>query len=206
MQQVQHISNIQDAPHIPDSLIRDIIDGEVFYYKGYKEIVKKTKQAEDIMPSSGLQSLILEPILEVFYTKVDRKKYRMFTNESGNHLGKNNNMGLDIAIYSKKVLTPDKINKHYVNVPPEVVVEVDIKIDTNNHTDLEFINKKTEQLLKHGVSKVIWILSETQKVIVATPDKDWRIISWEKDIELINGHIFNIAQYLSQEGVNVKKG
>lgn len=205
MRQVQLLENIPDNPMVPDVLIRDIISGEPFYYKGYQDVINKTKQIQDIMPSSGLQSLIIEAILELFFTKVDKKKYRVFTNESGSHLGKNNNMGLDIAIYEKEVLTPDKINKHYVNVPPKVVVEVDVKIDTNNHTELEFITKKTNQLLEHGTAKVIWILSETQKVIVAVLNKDWLMISWKKDIELIDGHVFNIAGYLEKEGVTLKK-
>lgn len=34
---------------IPDSLVREIIDGKPFYYKGYKDVLRKKKTKEDII-------------------------------------------------------------------------------------------------------------------------------------------------------------
>lgn len=44
---------------IPDSLVREWIDGKPFYYKGYKDVLNKNKSLEDIIGSSTLQALIV---------------------------------------------------------------------------------------------------------------------------------------------------
>jgi hypothetical protein len=41
-------------------------------------------------------------------------------------------------------------------------------------------------------------------VIVAEPQKDWLVIDWTKDIEILNGLTFNVPAYLAKEGVELK--
>ena len=67
-----------------------------------------------------------------------------------------------------------------------------------------YIYQKTDRLLSWGVEKVIWILSESKKVIVAEQGKDWLLIDWSKDIEVIDGVKFNVSQYLEKLGVDLK--
>lgn len=43
----------------------------------------------------------------------------------------------------------------------------------------------------------------SQKVLVAQKDVDWLTKDWNQDIELLDGHFFNIGQYLKNEGVKV---
>jgi len=74
--------------NIPEALIYEIMDGEPLYYRGYKDVLNNKKSLDDIMGSSGLQSFIIQYILEILYIKVGRKLYHFLTNEVGTHLGK----------------------------------------------------------------------------------------------------------------------
>ena len=62
-----------------------------------------------------------------------------------------------------------------------------------------YIYTKTDKLLQFGVEKVIWLMSESKKVLVATKDENWSIIDWNKDIAIANGISFNIGKYLKDE-------
>ena len=188
---------------IPEALVYEIIDGEKLYYKGYKDVLSKKKKIEDIMGSSTLQGFIIFHILKICYRFLDDKKYIFLTNESGIHLEKSNNLSSDISIFEKSVLTSNEINTNYANVAPKIVIEIDIKIDPSNTNDFDYINLKTSKLLEFGVEKVIWIFSKTKKIIIAVKDEDWITRDWSKEVELIDGQVFNIGKYLQEEGVEV---
>lgn len=190
---------------VPDFLIKEILDGKPVYYKGYKEVLAKTKKPDDIMGCSGLQAVIIAYLLRICYSKIDPRKYWILTNEVGSHLGKKKNLSSDIAIFDKSILTVDKIGKHYPDVPPKIVFEIDLNIELEElrMTEIEYVLTKTRQLLEFGVEKVFWITTKTQKVSIATPDKNFAFISWDKDIELFDSLNFNIGQYLKEEGIEV---
>jgi len=190
--------------YIPSYLIRDIIGGKPYYYKGYKEVLNKTKTIHDIMPSSTLQSFIIMYINYLLIQALGIKKYHIFTSETGSHLAKNENYGLDLAVYDKKTLPNDKIGAHFATVPPLLVVEVDIKIELEDSTDLDFISKKTQSLLDFGTKKVIWITSKTKKVLIAEKGKDWILRDWDQDMELMKGVIANIGKYLKENDVVIE--
>ena len=76
-------------------------------------------------------------------------------------------------------------------------------IDTTDFTEQTYIYRKTDRLLSWGVEKVIWVLSESKKVIVAEQGKDWLLVDWSKDIEIIDGIKFNVSQYLEKSGVKL---
>jgi hypothetical protein len=40
--------------------------------------------------------------------------------------------------------------------------------------------------------------------MVATNDEDWRIMSWDKNIEILNQVFFNVGQYLRQQGILIE--
>jgi len=45
---------------IPKDLIFEELDGIPIYYRGYNEVIKKSKTLEDIMGSSTLQMVIID--------------------------------------------------------------------------------------------------------------------------------------------------
>ena len=188
------------AKKIPASLIYEIIDGKPIYYKGYEEVVNGTKTIEEVIGSSNLQSTIIEYLLMVLFKSIDLTKYRVLTNETGLHLSKKNNLSGDIVIYDKSVLPVRSADKHYISVPPKIQIEVDIDAHLGAFgTPDGYIYTKTDKLLQFGVEKVIWLTSESRKVLVATKDENWSIIDWNKDIEIANGISFNIGKYLKDE-------
>ncbi len=193
----------QEVSSIPTYLIRDEFDGQFFYYKGYKEVLNKTKTLEDIMPSSGLQSEIIMYLFSLLLQHLGIQKYRIYASESGNHIQKNVNYGLDIAVYDRAILSSDKVTDKYVSVAPELVIEVDVKVDTKDLTEEEFIMSKTQSLLDSGCKKVIWVISKNQKILLAESNKDWIVRDWNKPFELMQAITANVGQYLKDNDVVV---
>ena len=188
---------------IPDYLVYEVMDGKPIYYKGYQSVLNKTKTLEDIMGCSSLQAELVSYLLSILYEFIDRKKYRVYTNEIGSHIDIRNNLSNDIAIYDKAVLTADKINKKYPDVPPKIAIEIDTEADTSELTGFGYTYKKSKKLLDFGVERIIWIMIGTKTVTVMEPNRDWQVREWDTDIELMDGHTFNIARYLAEEGIVV---
>jgi Uma2 family endonuclease len=188
---------------VPTYLVKEILDEMPVYYKGYKAVVRKEKTLEDIMGASGLQIFIVRYLFRLLDRNLDENLFYVFTGEGGLHLDKGNNLSGDVLVFEKSVLTPDLIDKHYLNIPPLIDIEVDVEIDNSTFSDFEYIQKKTKKLLEFGTQKVIWILTKTKTIIVAEPNQDWLMIDWAKDVEILNKINFNIQNYLIKEGINV---
>ncbi len=187
--------------HIPESLIYEIIDGKPFYYKGYKDVLSNKKTAEEIIGSSGLQSYIIFYLLKLLYAKLNDDKYVFLTNEIRSHLDINNNLSGDIYIYETTQLPAEEINVHYVNVPPKIAIEIDIRVDLSDEKDFGYVFTKTHKLLDFGAEKVYWIFTKHQKVIIATKDQDWLTKDWNQEIELLEDTFFNIGEFFAKRGI-----
>lgn len=188
---------------IPEEFIYEIMDGKPIYYNGYKEAIKKHINVEEIMGSSSLQSELIIFILDTILSQYDRKRYKIHTNESGLQLGYKDTLAGDILVYDKTVLTADKITTKYSNVPPKYAIEVDTNADLSETNFMDYLTRKTEKLFEFGTEKVFWVITASQKVIVAQPNEDWYIRSWDKEIELFDGININIGKYLDEEGIKV---
>lgn len=186
---------------VPEYLIKEILDGIPIYYKGYKAVLRKEKTLEDIMGASGLQIFILKYFTYLLVRQLDEDTYFFFTGEGGMHIDMGNNLAGDVMIYEKTKLPASKIDVHYLDLPPKIDIEIDVNIDTTDFTEQTYIYRKTDRLLSWGVEKVIWVLSASKKVIVAEQGKDWLLIDWSKDIEIIDGIKCNVSQYLEKSGV-----
>lgn len=191
------------ARKVPEYLIKEILDGIPIYYKGYKAVLRKEKTLENIMGASGLQIFILRYFSYLLIRQLDEKMYYVFTGEGGMHLDVKNNLSGDVMIYEQAKLPISKIDTHYLDVPPKIDIEIDVNIDTTDFSEQTYIYKKTDRLLSWGVEKVIWVLTASQKVIVAEQGKDWLVIDWSKDIEIMDGIKFNVSEYLQKSGVKL---
>ncbi len=188
---------------IPQQLVYEILDGQPIYYKGYREVIQNKKSFEEIVGASGIQSIIVYYLLSFISKFINEDTYSVLTNEAGLHLDRRSNLSNDIAIYETSVLTPDKINRMYVDVPPKIVIEIDIDGDVEHLTESGYIYKKTQKMLAFGTEKVVWVLTAAQVVIVATNEKI-ETYNWNKDIELMDSQQFNIGQYLDKKGIIVE--
>jgi Uma2 family endonuclease len=197
-------SSQRKIPKVPSYLVKEILDDMPVFYKGYKAVLRKEKSIEDIMGASGLQIFIVRYLFRLLDRNLDDNLFYVFTGECGLHLSKGTNLSGDVLVFDKQTLTPDLIDTHYLNIPPLIDIEIDVEIDNTTFSDFDYIQRKTDNLLKFGTQKVIWILTKTQKIIVAEPNKDWLMIDWQKDVEITNGITFNVPQYLKKEGVFVQ--
>ena len=190
------------ARKVPEYLIKEVLDGIPIYYKGYKAVLRKEKTLESIIGASGLQSFILSYFSYLLIHQLDESQYFIFVGKAILYLDLNNNLLGNVMIYEQSKLPMSKIDTHYLDVPPTIDIEIDVSIDTTDFSEQTYIYKKTDRLLSWGIEKVIWVLSASKKVIVAEQGKDWLLVDWSKDIEIINGIKFNISQYLEKSGVN----
>lgn len=186
---------------VPDALIYEVMDGQPIYRKGYRDVLAGKKTIEEIMGASTLQSVIVAYIVMQIGKFIDDDAYFVLTGESGVHIDHRNNLANDVAIYDQAVLTPAKISKKYADVPPLLAIEIDIEADVAALTETGYLYKKTRKLFDFGVQKVIWVLTEAQVVMVATPERI-ETVDWNKDVGLMAGHTINIGAYLSKKGIS----
>jgi Uma2 family endonuclease len=187
-----------------ESLVYEVLDGRPLYYRGYEDVLVGKKSPEEIMGSSSLQWVLVSYFMRIMIRQLDEKKYWFASNEASVHIDHRNNLSHDVAIYDRSVLTPDKINTQYVNVPAKVAIEIDVKADISKVADFNYVNRKTKKLLDFGSEKVIWIFSSSQQVMIAERNADaWLTMDWHRDLELVDGQTFNIGRYLEDEGINV---
>lgn len=191
------------ARKVPEYLVKEVLDGIPIHYKGYKAVLRKEKTLEDIMGASGLQSFIVSYIYKLLIRQLSDDMYHILTGETGLHLDIRNNLSGDIVLYEYNKFPVSNIDTHYLNIPPKIDIEVDVNIDTTDFTEQTYIYQKTDRLLSWGVEKVIWVLSKSKKVIIAEQGKDWLLVDWSKDIEIIDGVKFNVSQYLEKLGVTI---
>ncbi|MDZ7936139.1 MAG: Uma2 family endonuclease [Emticicia sp.] len=187
---------------VPASLIKEVLDGQPIYYKGYRSVMYGHKSLEEIMGASSLQGLIILYIQRLLNKNLDEMMYLPMTGEIGLHLSHRNNLSGDIMLYHIGQI--EKFTKRYFDVPPLLQVEVDVEIDTENISQNLYVTRKTQRLLEFGVKKVIWVFTATQSVWVAEPEQDWRIINWNKEIELFEGTSMNLGDYLTKMNVELE--
>ena len=185
---------------IPESLIYETLHGKPLYYRGYRDVLANTSKPETIMGSSDLQSIIITILVGTLWNSIDRRTYQLATNESGLHIAIGDNLSADIAIFDKARL--GKLKGRYFDVPPKIIIEVDIKIDpTGIGSDVAYIAEKSQELFDFGVERVFWILSSIQKVIILQPNQDWITTDWRNDIPIMDGCILNVKQLLDEEEI-----
>ncbi|MBO0934457.1 Uma2 family endonuclease [Fibrella aquatilis] len=186
---------------IPARLIREVLNGRPLYYKGYRDVLAGQVKSEEIMGSSDLQSVIVGAIYGYLWSQINRRQYRMVTSEAGLHISKGNNFAADIAIFDKATLPV--LKGKYFDVPPKVLVEVDIRIDWDEDVanDVNYILEKSQTLFDFGVERVLWVLTASRKVVVMQPGKDSIITDWSNDIVVLDNCVLNIKNLLDEEEI-----
>ena len=187
------------AQPIPECLIYEMTEGKPIYYKGYKEYLKGGKQLEELMGSSYLQSLIITQLVFLLMSGLS-KKYLVLTNEIGLQFKDKGWRAADIAIMETKKLKGIKRSNKYLSIVPKIVIEIDTKAELEEVKDsLGYFHKKTDELLDFGVEKVIWIFTDSEKTMIAEKNKDWQVLSWSKDVHIIDGLNVNLQKLIEAE-------
>ncbi|MEL7222728.1 MAG: Uma2 family endonuclease [Bacteroidota bacterium] len=178
---------------IPKSLIYEMIDRQPVYYKGYKEVLNGDKTIDELMGSSYLQSLIITQLVYLLMSKLD-SNWAVLTNEIGLQLKPKSWRAADIAIIEKeKLKLLDETNK-YLSIPPKVVIEIDTKAEIEEvQESYSYFHRKTDDLLAFGVDKVVWVFTDSRKVMIAERDQEWRILDWSKSVTVLEDISFKIT-------------
>ncbi len=183
--------------NIPEILIYEMVNGKPIYYKDYREYLDGKKQIEELMGSSYLQSLIGTELVILLSQLLDMRKYRIMSNEIGLKFAKKSWRAADLAIYEKASLKDVPLDNKYLEVAPEIVIEIDTKANLEEvKNPLGYYQEKTDQLLNFGVKKVVWIFTDTKKIMIAENIDDWQITSWRLDIEIVDDVNVNIADLI----------
>ncbi|MBV6440795.1 MAG: Uma2 family endonuclease [Haliscomenobacteraceae bacterium CHB4] len=193
---------------VPSFLLKETFEGVNLYYKGYLQVLNQQKTLEEIMGCSTLQFVILNYFLHLLHKSLDIDQYIIGTNEAGVHLGFKKNFSNDIAVYEWAVLTPEKISTRYADVPPKMVVEVDVDFELSEaETDLstlDIVHEKIKKMLEFGTEKFIWVFSASKKVMIAERGQtNWIIVDWDQDFELWPGLMCNLGAYLTEKNISV---
>lgn len=185
---------------IPESLIYEMVRGKPIYYKGYKDYLKCEKQLEQLMGSIKFQAFLVTELIFLIKTFLG-KDYFIFSNEIGLQFSKNSWRAADIAIIKKS--ESEAIDDKYLSTPPEYVIEIDTKADLKEiENPLGYYQEKTEDLIQFGVKKVVWIFTDTQKIMIAERgNKKWEIMDWDQDVEFMEGLSINIQKILIENNL-----
>ena len=186
---------------IPSALIYEIMDGKPIYFSGYRDVLNGNKTIEEIMATGKKQSLMLNAIQGHLWRTHTGTALTIMTGEIGIHISNRLNFSCDLVVFEDATLATLDINQNYFEVPPKIIVEVDLQADPTSININQYILKKTRKLLQFGVEKVIWVFSDPPLVSVATSQGSWTIHEWDNPIEILDGHFVNLADLFKQKNI-----
>lgn len=185
-----------ETENIAGSLIYEMVDGNPIFFRGYKDFILEENNFEKPLGSGLLQSMIISRLV-ILLNKYLGDQYYVLTNELGLQISKNNWRAADIAIFEKSQINPNKLTSKYIDIPPRVVIEIDTKAEIEEVKDtFTYYNQKTDQLLEFGVEKIIWIFTDSEKVMVAQKEQNWQLLNWNKDVHVLEQASLNIAELI----------
>ena len=183
-----------DRKKLLEVLTYEVVDGKPIYYRGYKEVLKGKKQPEEVMGASAYHARLVAKITS-WLDRVLGDEYVVMSGELG-YTVEGGWRSLDIAVFRYEDVKDKLKSRSYIDVPPVLVVEIDTHGDVES--EVGYITNKVKDLLESGVGKVIWIFTEVEKVLVAEEGKDWVIVNWDDDIELIEALKLNIKELIKR--------
>jgi Uma2 family endonuclease len=190
---------------IPKILIYEEFDGHPIYRKGYRDFMLGLKTVEEISMGTSTLQWFITSSLNKFLIKYLPDNYLCGSGELGLHLSNKTNFSADIAIYREGQLKVGFHSVKYEQKPPNVIIEVDIKIDESDYfqNEEEYFHKKTEKLLQWGVEKVIWVFSSSRRVLIADNLQKWEFNSWDIPFIVIDDIEMNVWELMLKSGFEV---
>ncbi len=181
----------KEIAKVPDHLIYEVVRGKPIYYKGYKEVLNGTKTFEEILMESTLQSWLKAQFIGLLFSKFLNTNWHLTVGEMGINLSREDKRGADISIFKKKNLV---LNEKYSDLPPEIIIEIDVRAEIEEGIELDYVAEKTDDYHQFGVKRVIWIFTKAKKVITANAGQPWLMEDWSADIEIMEDIKFNVAE------------
>ncbi len=175
-------------------LTYEVVDGRPIYYRGYKDVLEGKKQPEEVMGASFLHGRLVI-LLGAFLRERLKGRYVVSGGELG-YLIKGGWRNLDVAVFRYEDVKDKLESENYIDVPPVLVVEINVRAEVES--EMEYVLKKSEDLLNSGVERVIWIFTKARKVMVFERGKGGLILDWEDEIPLVEGLKLKLTEFLKQ--------
>ncbi len=182
----------KELEYIPKALVYEMVEGRPIYYRDYRAYLSGEKTHEEIMGSGYLQSLLIGKLVSLLYNSLGAD-YKILTNELGIQFGEKSWRAADIAVYRASALQGKSKDNKYIDIPPSLIIEVDTKAELQDlENPFSYYQQKTEELMQFGVEKVIWIFTDTHKILIATPGTKWEITNWNDPVPCLGDLELNI--------------
>ncbi|MGE0083411.1 MAG: hypothetical protein AB7S75_03230 [Desulfococcaceae bacterium] len=198
MQAVAYSLFPEEKTDIPKALIYEMAEGKPVCYRGWRQYLLGEKSTEELRGSSYLQVFVIMKIMKHLLLHLP-DSYYVFGNELGVIHEKGNWRCIDIAVYQRESLKDIPLENKYLTVPPEIAIEIDTKADTENFiTYMDYVHKKTDDLLRFGVKKVIWIFTSSRKIMTASADEKWITADWSKPVSVTENMEIRLEEMLKE--------
>ncbi len=164
-------------------LTYEVVDGRPIYYRGYRDVLEGKKQPEEVMGASFLHARLVAKIT-AWLDRMLGDRYVVSSGELGYFVEKGWR-NLDVAVFRYEDVKDKLESENYIDVPPVLVVEINVRAEVES--EMEYVLKKSGDLLKSGVERVVWIFTGPRKVMVFERGKGGLILDWEDEIPLVEG-------------------
>ena len=181
---------------IPKSLIYEMVDGKPIYYQGYQDVLSGQKKLDEIMGDGNIQSF-LKLHIGALLMRLLGPEFVVTAGEQGLQLKEKSTRSADIAIFKASDF---EWSPKYSKTAPLVVIEIDTKADLDSFGKaVDYYDQKTAELLDFGVQKVIWILTDSEKVkVISEDDRLPSSHKWSEDIPVLEEISFNIQHLIDK--------
>lgn len=185
------------VPKVPDYLIYErSSEGKPIYYKGYKNVLDKTKTFEEILMESKLQAGLKAALTAFLYAALQKLGFQLAVGELGLNLSKTGKRGADLAVFKAENWSWEA---KFSDLPPEVAIEIDVRAEMEGQIEMDYVSGKIKDYLAFGVKRVIWIFTKEQIVFVATAQLPWLTYDWSAEIEVVEGVKFRLDELVKPE-------
>ncbi len=164
-------------------LTYEVVDGRPIYYRGYKDVLEGKKQPEEVMGASFFHADLVGALVWFLRDRLGGK-YRVVAGELG-YLIEGGWRNLDVAVFRYEDVKDKLESENYIDVPPVLVVEINVRAEVES--EMEYVLRKSGDLLNSGVERVVWIFTGPRKVMVFERGKGGLILDWEDEIPLVEG-------------------
>ena len=192
------IAEVKDRDDKKEKLLKlltyEVVNGKPIYYRGYRDVLAGKKTPEEVMGASFLHGRLVI-LLGSFLRERLKGKYVVSGGELGYFVGEGWR-NLDVAVFRYEDVKDKLESEGYIDVAPVLAFEINVRAEVES--EMEYVLKKSEDLLKSGVGKVVWIFTRPKKVMVFEKGKKGVILDWEDSIPLIEGVELRLSDLLKQ--------
>ena len=123
--------------------------------------------------------------------------YHIFSETISLPFEKNSSREVMMVLLREERVPSPNFEKDSLMNTPDLVIQLDTQEELSHISyPLEYYFSQTQDLMDIGVQKVLWILSHTEKLIIAESGKRWAIADWAEDVEVLHDVHLNLRKLL----------